>query len=126
MGVILDIVPNVTVTGGTTDLTEVYEKIQINQEAIGDLSLLETENKESLVLAVNEVKSLIISTGDIIDDSLVSEETTWSSKKIQDQLNLKANSNRVKAIEDYIVELEERLSRVDIQILDPKMFLFLD
>ena len=89
MGVILDLAPVVVVNGGAgTDLTEVNQRIEANKQSIGDLSLLETEEKNSLVEAINELKS-----GNI-------------------------DLSRVEAIEKYIVSLEERLRRVDIQILD--------
>ena len=103
MGVILDLAPKVTVVGGTggtnVDLTDVYEKIEANKTAIGDLEALETTGKESLVGAVNEIK-----TG----------------------LGGKADLARVEAIEKYIISLEERLSKIDIEFIDPKTILFLD
>lgn len=104
MGVILDIAPKITVVGGgggnaNVDLTDVYEKIEKNKNSIGDLESLETTGKTSLVEAVNEVKGGLIA---------------------------KADLERVKAIEQYIISLEERLSRVNIEILDPTAFLFLD
>lgn len=34
MGVILDIIPNITVNGGSADLTEVNEKIEANRQVI--------------------------------------------------------------------------------------------
>lgn len=104
MGVILDIAPKVTVIGGgggtaDVDLSDVYQKINENKLAIGDLSGLSTEEKASLVNAVNEVKS---------------------------NLTNKAELARVEAIERYIISLEERLSRIDIEIIDPASILFLD
>ena len=89
MGVILDMAPVVVVNGGAgADLTEVNQRIEANEQSIGDLSTLETEEKNSLVEAINELK------------------------------NGKIDSSRVEAIEKYIVSLEERLRRIDIQILD--------
>lgn len=89
MGVILDMAPVVVVNGGAgSDLTEVNQRIEANEQSIGDLSTLETEEKNSLVEAINELK------------------------------NGKIDSSRVEAIEKYIVSLEERLRRIDIQILD--------
>ena len=104
MGVILDIAPKITVVGGvggnaSVDLTDVYEKIEKNKNSIGDLGSLETTGKSSLVEAVNEMTGV---------------------------LSAKADLERVKAIEQYIISLEERLSRVNIEILDPTAFLFLD
>lgn len=103
MGVILDIVPKVTVIGGggatDVDLSDVYQKINENKLAIGDLSDLTTEQKESLVKAINEVKT---------------------------SLTNKAELARVEAIERYIISLEDRLSRIDIEIIDPASILFLD
>ena len=102
MGVILDIVPNVVINGGgsaNVDLTEVHQKIEANKQAIGDLTTLATDQKTSLADAVNEVH---------VD------------------LDKKADLARVEAIEKYLISLEERLSRVDIEILDPKSILFID
>lgn len=87
MGVILDVAP-VFNGGANVDLTEVNERIESNKQSIGDLSLLATDEKNSLVDAINELKS-----GNI-------------------------DLSRVEVIENYIINLEERLSRVDIQILD--------
>lgn len=87
MGVILDVAP-VFNGGANVDLTEVNERIESNKQSIGDLSLLATDEKNSLVEAINELKS-----GNI-------------------------DLSRVEVIENYIINLEERLSRVDIQILD--------
>lgn len=102
MGVILDIVPNIVINGGgsaNVDLTEVHQKIEANKQAIGDLTALATDSKNSLADAVNEVH------GD---------------------LDKKADLARVEAIEKYLISLEERLSRVDIEILDPRSILFID
>lgn len=102
MGVILDIVPNIVINGGgstNVDLTEVHQKIETNKQAIGDLTALATDQKTSLAEAVNEVH------GD---------------------LDKKADLARVEAIEKYLISLEERLSRVDIEIIDPKSILFID
>ena len=87
MGVILDVAP-VFNGGANVDLTEVNERIESNKQSIGDLSLLATDEKNSLVEAINELKS-----GNI-------------------------DLSRVEVIENYIINLGERLSRVDIQILD--------
>lgn len=100
MGVILDIAPKVTVNGGANvDLTEVHQKIEANKQAIGELSTLETESKDSLVEAINEIKN---------------------------DLGGKVDTARIEAIERYILSLEERLSKIDIEILDPASILFLD
>ena len=102
MGVILDIVPNIVINGGgstNVDLTEVHQKIETNKQAIGDLTALATDQKTSLAEAVNEVH------GD---------------------LDKKADLARGEAIEKYLISLEERLSRVDIEIIDPKSILFID
>lgn len=105
MGVILDLAPTVVVSGGVgggsanVDLSDVYEKIQTNKDHIGDLTALATDEKTSLSGAVNEVHEL---------------------------LQTKANLDRVMAIEKYLVALEERLNKVDIQIMDPRAILFLD
>ena len=100
MGVILDLAPVVMVNGGSNvDLTEVHQKIETNKQAIGDLTALTTDQKTSLTEAVNEVHS---------------------------DLDKKADLYRVEAIEKYLISLEERLSRVDIEIMDPKSISFID
>ena len=100
MGVILDLAPVVMVNGGSNvDLTEVHQKIETNKQAIGDLTALTTDQKTSLTEAVNEVHS---------------------------DLDKKADLSRVEAIEKYLISLEERLSRVDIEIMDPKSISFID
>ena len=101
MSVILDIIPNITVNAGGAsgaDLTELRKQVEANKQAIGDLPELGTTNKESLVEAMNELKG---------------------------NVEAKADLARIEAIERYIISLEERLSRVDIQI-EPTAFLFFD
>ena len=63
------------------------------------MTALATDQKTSLAEAVNEVH------GD---------------------LDKKADLSRVEAIEKYLISLEERLSRVDIEIMDPKSISFID
>lgn len=100
MGVILEMAPTVMISGGSNvDLTEVHQKIEANKQAIGDLTALATDHKDSLAEAVNEVHS---------------------------DLDKKADLARVETIEKYLISLEERLSRVDIEIMDPKSILFID
>ena len=80
MGVILELAPQITISGGgasDVDLTEIKQQIEANKQAISDLK----EQKSDL--------------------------------------------SRTEAIERYIISLEERLSRVDIEI-EPSAFLFLD
>ena len=80
MGVILELAPQITISGGgasDVDLTEIKQQIEANKQAISDLK----EQKSDL--------------------------------------------SRTEAIERYIISLEERLSRVDIQI-EPTAFLFFD
>ena len=101
MGVILEMAPTVMINGGSAnvDLTEVHQKIEANKQAIGDLTTLATDLTTSLAEAVSEIH------GD---------------------LDKKADLARVEAIEKYLISLEERLSRVDIEILDPRSILFID
>ena len=101
MGVILDIIPNITINSGgasDVDLTEIKKQVEANKQAIGDPAGLETTSKESLVEAINELK--------LNADS-------------------KADLSRVVAIEKYIIALEEKLSRIDIEI-EPATFLFFE
>ena len=65
-------------------------------QKIGDLSMLETTTKENLVAAINELQQA------------------------------KAALARVEAIEKYIISLETRLSKIDIEFIDPKTILFID
>lgn len=80
MGVILDIAPKVTVIGGgggtaDVDLSDVYQKINENKLAIGDLSGLSTEEKASLVNAVNEVKSNLTNKAELVDEAVMAQMT---------------------------------------------------
>lgn len=58
-------------------------------ETTGDLTALTTSDKTNLVSAVNELKTLIdqIDATDIIDDTTVGTDTTFSSQKITDDIN---------------------------------------
>lgn len=58
-------------------------------ETTGDLTALTTSDKTNLVSAVNELKTLIdqIDATDIIDDTAVGTDTTFSSQKITDDIN---------------------------------------
>lgn len=61
-------------------------KTLINGNA-ADLSALTTTNKTNIVAALNELKALIGSAGAKIDDTATASGTTWSSIKIQGQIN---------------------------------------
>lgn len=118
MGVILDIAPKITVVGGgggtaDVDLTDVYQKIDENKSAIGENKIVIEENKTAIGsltdLSTNDKTSLVGAVNEMKND-----------------LNNKANLARVEAIERYILSLEERLSKIDIEFLDPASILFLD
>jgi hypothetical protein len=59
-------------------------------DTTGDLAALTTTDKTNLVGAVNELKTLIdqIDATDIIDDTTVGTDTTFSSQKITDDINV--------------------------------------
>jgi len=79
-----------------------------------DLSALNTTAKTNLVAALNEVKSLIPSGTASISDGSTSGTTTWSSTKINAQINLAitnlingagTNSDTLKELADQIAAL---------------------
>jgi len=79
-----------------------------------DLSALNTTAKTNLVAALNEVKSLIPSGTASISDGSTSGTTTWSSTKINEQINLAitnlingagTNSDTLKELADQIAAL---------------------
>lgn len=54
---------------------------------VGSLAALSTTSKTSLVEALNEVKGLIPDVSTVINDSATLTTKTWSSTKIQAQIN---------------------------------------
>ncbi len=54
---------------------------------VGLLSSLSTTDKTNLVAAINEVKGLIPDAAAVIDDAATATGKTWSSTKIQSQIN---------------------------------------
>lgn len=59
----------------------------------GNLTLLTTTNKTSLVAALNELKTLVDAGGGAgIDDASTSASSTWSSTKISTQITSAINS----------------------------------
>ena len=54
---------------------------------VGLLSGLSTTDKTSLVAAINEVKGMISGAAAVIDDAATANDKTWSSTKIQSQIN---------------------------------------
>lgn len=67
----------------------VATKINDLKAKIGDVTALTTTNKTSLVLALNEVKSLAAAAGAgaAISDGTTTGTTTWSSTQVQAKIN---------------------------------------
>jgi len=77
----------------------------------GDLSGLQTNAKSSLVAAINEVATTGGS-GDVIDDDATSESTTWSSHKIDQEID-GAVSALVGSAPELLDTLEEIAAAID-------------
>ena len=83
----------------------------INGNAAG-LSALTTTNKTNLVAALNELKALIPATSVSIDDASTAAGTTWSSTKINAQINsaIAALVNGAPGTSDTLKELADQLA----------------
>lgn len=107
-----------------TRLTDLATRIATEAKALrtlvngnaADLSALTTTSKTNLVAALNEVKSLIPSSTASISDGSTSGTTTWSSTKINAQINLAiadlingagSNSDTLKELADQITALAQ-------------------
>lgn len=79
---------------------------------LGTLSSLSTADKTSLVNALNEVKASIPVLSTFIDDFANSTSKTWSSTKIQSQINsaITALINGSDAANDTLKELADRIT----------------
>ena len=77
-----------------------------------DLSALTTTNKTSLVAALNELKTLIPAASASIDDASTAAGTTWSSTKINSQINaaIAALVNGAPGSSDTLKELADQLA----------------
>lgn len=83
---------------------------------VGPLSSLTTTDKTSLVAALNEVKASIPTLSSIINDTATSTVTSWSSSKINSQINAAllaliggadGNSDSLKELADQIAALAQ-------------------
>lgn len=83
----------------------------INGNAAG-LSALTTTNKTNLVAALNELKTLIPAASASIDDASTAADTTWSSTKINSQINaaIAALVNDAPGASDTLKELADQLA----------------
>ena len=83
----------------------------INGNTAG-LSALTTTNKTSLVAALNELKTLIPAASASIDDASTAAGTTWSSTKINSQINaaIAALVNGAPGSSDTLKELADQLA----------------
>lgn len=83
----------------------------INGNTAG-LSALTTTNKTSLVAALNELKTLIPVASASIDDASTAGGTTWSSTKINSQINaaIAALVNGAPGASDTLKELADQLA----------------
>lgn len=77
-----------------------------------DLSALTTTNKTNLVAALNELKALIPAAPASIDDASTAAGTTWSSTKINSQINaaIAALVNGAPGTSDTLKELADQLA----------------
>ncbi len=77
-----------------------------------DLSALTTTNKTSIVAALNELKTLIPSGSAGIDDVSTASGTTWSSTKINSEINsaIAALVNGAPGASDTLKELADQLA----------------
>lgn len=83
---------------------------------VGPLTSLSTQEKGSLVAALNEVRAAIPTLTDLIDDAAASTSTTWSSAKIQERIasaitamisGADGASDTLKELADQIVALTQ-------------------
>ena len=83
----------------------------INGNTAG-LSALTTTNKTNLVAALNELKTLIPVASASIDDASTASGTTWSSTKINSQINaaIAALVNGAPGASDTLKELADQLA----------------
>ena len=83
----------------------------INGNAAGH-SALTTTNKTNLVAALNELKTLIPAASASIDDASTAAGTTWSSTKINSQINaaIAALVNGAPGSSDTLKELADQLA----------------
>lgn len=83
---------------------------------VGPLTSLNTQEKGSLVAALNEVRAAIPTLTALIDDAAASTSTTWSSAKIQERIasaitalisGADGASDTLKELADQIVALTQ-------------------
>lgn len=72
--------------------TQVGSDVKTIIANVGDLSALTTDQKASLVVALNELKAAIEQAQGMIDDEQTNVGSTWSSSKIQTQITAAVNA----------------------------------
>ena len=72
--------------------TQVGSDVKTIIANVGDLSGLTTDQKASLVVALNELKAAIGQAQGMIDDEQTGIGSTWSSQKIQTQISAAVNA----------------------------------
>lgn len=89
-------------------LKSVRETLKSN---IGDLAALTTTQKSSLVLSLNEIKSIVDAKANI-NDAIVGTNTTWSSTKITASITKAINDliNGADATSDTLKELADKIT----------------
>ena len=89
-------------------LKSVRDTLKSNQ---GDLASLTTTQKSSLVLALNEVKSLVDSKSNI-NDTVTGSSTTWSSTKISSAISQAVTDliNGADSSSDTLKELADKIA----------------
>jgi hypothetical protein len=99
-----------------TALLRVVSAINQVSGRLGQLSSLDTTEKGNLVAALNEVKSLIPDVATVIDDAATATNKTWSSTRIQTQINaalasilggVDGSSDTLKELADQITALAQ-------------------
>ncbi len=89
---------------------------------VGTLSSLTTTDKTNLVSALNEVRAAIPALSSLIDDLATATSTTWSSTKIQAQINaaITALVSGAPGAQDTLAELAAQitaLAQADVGLL---------
>lgn len=79
---------------------------------VGTLASLTTTDKTNLVSALNEVKAAIPALSSLIDDLATATTTTWSSTKIQAQINaaITALVSGAPGAQDTLAELAAQIT----------------
>lgn len=78
--------PTTLSTQITALATQIGTDVKTIVANVGDISTLTTNQKASLVVALNELKAAIGEVQGLIDDEQTTEDSTWSSVKIHSQI----------------------------------------